>query len=346
MRGALQILVCCSVVTTACVYNTFDRVDSSAAGSSASGGAVAKGGTSASAAGNSATQGGATSSGGQLAAGQPGLGGTATFAGSPATNGGATAASGGTATVGGRSAATGGTSATLGGSMATGGRAPTGGWPATIGGAATGGETASGGIATTSGGAVATGGSAATGGRATGGVAAATGGSTATAGSTGVGGSDLGIRVYTKLPAVPTGPSDIKNSVSVSIRICNVGSNTISLAAARLAYWYSMDGAIGAQIASVPFSELTGVAVSAIEVDPMRGTTDWQLSVKLPGTATLAAGACILEIQLSVHAGTAWVSGYDLTNDWSYLATTAFALNDHVTMYQGSTLLWGIEPSS
>lgn len=152
------------------------------------------------------------------------------------------------------------------------------------------------------------------------------------------------IRISTKMQSLPASAEDYKNSVTVSLHVCNIGSSTASLKSAVIKYWYSIDGAGGTQIALSPYSSLAGVTVEAVEVNPMRGTTDYALVTTLPATASLPAGACFEEIQLSVHAGTSWVTGYDLTNDWSYLAKTTFTLNDHVTMYIGTAKMWGIEP--
>lgn len=146
------------------------------------------------------------------------------------------------------------------------------------------------------------------------------------------------------MQSLPASETELKNSITLSVRVCNTGNTTANLGGAKINYWYSLDGAGGQQIATSPYSSLSGVVVTAIEVDPMRGTTDYMLVGSLPLTASLPAGACFDEIQMSVHAGTTWVTGYNLSNDWSYLGQTAFAINDKVTMYLGAAKMWGNEP--
>ena len=152
------------------------------------------------------------------------------------------------------------------------------------------------------------------------------------------------IRIYSKMQAIPATPTEKANSVGLSVRVCNVGTTTASLKSATIKYWYSMDDAFGTQIASSPYSSLAGVVVTAVAVDPMIGTTDEVMVATLPATASLAAGACIDEIQLSVHSGTSWVTGFLPANDWSYLGNAAFTLNDKITMYMGTAKMWGNEP--
>ncbi len=152
------------------------------------------------------------------------------------------------------------------------------------------------------------------------------------------------IRVSTKMQSLPATVTTKTNSVTLSVRVCNIGTSSASLKGATIKYWYSIDGAGGTQVANAPYSSLAGVTVEAVAVDPMRGTTDYVLVATLPATASLAAGACFDEIQMAVHAGTTWVTGYEPANDWSYLAQTAFTLNDKVTMYMGTAKMWGTEP--
>jgi len=64
----------------------------------------------------------------------------------------------------------------------------------------------------------------------------------------------------------------------------------------------------------------------------------------LSATAKVPAGTCTGEINFSIHAGPNWQSGYDNSNDWSYLATTTVAVNNKITVDLGATHLWGTAP--
>lgn len=159
------------------------------------------------------------------------------------------------------------------------------------------------------------------------------------------------IRVYTKMQKVPASATEKTNSIGISIRICNTGTSTVSLKSARVVYWYSMDGAAGQQVATSPYSSLAGVTVAAVEVDPMLSGNDYSLVATLPDTASLPPPSpstnntsCFDEIQMEVHAGANWPTGYVPANDWSYLGQASFAVNEKVAMYLGGAKMWGNEP--
>jgi hypothetical protein len=153
------------------------------------------------------------------------------------------------------------------------------------------------------------------------------------------------IRVYTKLSQLPATVDTKSTSIPAYFRVCNVGTSTVALPSATIVYWYSRDGAAGGeQTAELYSSTLTGVTTSTAAVSPKRGTTDYRAIVTLPATASLAPAGCINEINVTIHAGPQWPTGYLVANDWSYLAATDYQLNDKVTMYLAGTKIWGNEP--
>jgi hypothetical protein len=125
-----------------------------------------------------------------------------------------------------------------------------------------------------------------------------------------------------------------------------------------MTFWYSADGASGDQMLevwSVPDGLLTSRKVEELPLGAFREgvdgvPTDAFVQFAFASTATLAAGSlaiptCTAELNVEVHSGTSWQSGFIPANDWSYLATTAFADNSHVTLALAGALLWGTEPA-
>jgi len=79
-------------------------------------------------------------------------------------------------------------------------------------------------------------------------------------------------------------------------------------------------------------------------------STDASVQFRFASTATLAAGSlavptCTAELNIEVHSGTSWQPGFIPANDWSYLATTSYVDNSHVTLTLAGALLWGTEPA-
>jgi hypothetical protein len=139
---------------------------------------------------------------------------------------------------------------------------------------------------------------------------------------------------------------EAKNSVAAQIRLCNLGSSPIALPSAVVRFWYSVDGAALPQIGMI-YSDGSGLgaALSVLDLDPFRVNADTVGVFTLAETAVVPPKTCTSEINFGIHAGTNWQMGYDNSNDWSYLPTTTFAVNDKITVDVGATHLWGTTPA-
>ena len=130
--------------------------------------------------------------------------------------------------------------------------------------------------------------------------------------------------------------------INPSIRLCNRGTESITVGTATIRYWYSRD-VNAQQIATMPWAQISTSTAKAVAVDPPREGGDYALEISV-GAGSVAPNACT-EFQVSVHATEQWMDVYDHSDDWSYQGPGAgYVLNDHITVYQGGTLVWGAEP--
>jgi hypothetical protein len=139
---------------------------------------------------------------------------------------------------------------------------------------------------------------------------------------------------------------EAKNSVAAQIRLCNLGDAAIDLPGAIIRFWYTVDGAALPQVGMI-YSDGSGLdaGLSTLDLEPWRVDADTVGVFTLSATAAIPAKTCTSEINFGIHAGTNWQMGYDNSNDWSYLPTTTFAVNDKITVDVGATRLWGAEPA-
>jgi hypothetical protein len=254
---------------------------------------------------------------------------------------------------GGMTATGGSSSSTTGGASATGGRTTTNaGATSTIGGAR-----ATGGAATATGGTRATGGSPTT---ATGGTASATGGTVAAAGSIGNGGTiGSGGSVASGGIVATAGSTAVSNGLSLQLQGC---ANDCTADGAMHVYFK----VINASAAAVSLADLTvryyytDASIDTVDIyftDPIAKTTVTTKFVALAtavagadhyveysfSTGTIAANGGTLTVTSDVHRAS-WAT-LNETDDYSYAATTAYTANDKLTVWQGTTLVWGVEPS-
>lgn len=148
------------------------------------------------------------------------------------------------------------------------------------------------------------------------------------------------------------------NNVPFNLQVCNYGTTTVSLAGAVVKFWYSEDGAPGDQVVEEWNSSTLLASKGAVELalnafrEGVGGvSTDCVATFTLASTVTVAAAVgttptCTSSsLNVQIHSGTNWDNGYLPLNDWSYLGTTTFADNVHVTLDMGASRLWGTEPA-
>ena len=133
----------------------------------------------------------------------------------------------------------------------------------------------------------------------------------------------------------------LQTQVMLQLNFCNVGATTATLSEVEIKYWYSTDGTpSSSQVVDGPYSGAD--TLTAVKLTPALEGANMVLTVGFT-TGSLVPGACV-QINAGVHGTEQWIAGYDLTNDWSYIATTAYALNDQITIERDGQRVWGREP--
>ena len=294
--------------------------------------------------------GGTGASGGSAAAG--GSGGSSAQPGS----GGTLPATGGSSATGGNGA--GGTAATggVGGAAGTGGSSAAGGSSATAGRSASGGMNATGG---TTGGMNATGGT--TGGaNPTGGSGGATGGA---GGAVSAGGNASGVMGMAGIPNDPNWkPPDMSAaklsvlyqvqqketmtySIGMMLQLKNMSGAAYDLSKVTIRYWFSSEAA------PMPRFDYTAQGLSAASAPTFvsnMANSYVQMSFKAGGTVPVYVDQNSLNnTNMSVAVQAQSNTGqFSQSNDWSFDATSsAYKANPKITVYDGTTLIWGCEPS-
>ena len=130
-------------------------------------------------------------------------------------------------------------------------------------------------------------------------------------------------------------------------RIVNNGTSAVPLSSLTLRYHYTLEGTSPETpvCSYAPFGCNDVTLRNVARAFPGTGA-DHYFEVGFTSTAGSLApgGGTTGELVIWFHKDD-W-SGYDQTNDYSFDATkVAFTDWDHVTLYQGGTLAWGVEPA-
>ncbi len=133
-------------------------------------------------------------------------------------------------------------------------------------------------------------------------------------------------------------------AVMPDFKLYNNGTTPIPLSEITLRYWFTRDTAI-AQTAWCDFATLTAanITLSFAAVSPARTNADYYFQVGFaPAAGNLAAGANTGNIQTRFSKDD--FSNYNEANDYSYVASTSFAVTTKVTVYRLGNLVYGTEP--
>ncbi|MGO4529476.1 glycoside hydrolase family 6 protein [Paenibacillus sp. 2TAF8] len=126
------------------------------------------------------------------------------------------------------------------------------------------------------------------------------------------------------------------NQIRPLFNIKNLGSTAVDLSDLTLRYYFTKEGSAAMD------SSIDWAVVGAANIDRTFGDGYVELSFK-SGAGSIAAGGQSGDIQLRMFK-TDW-SNFDESDDYSYDPTkTSYQDWDKVTLYQGGSLVWGIEP--
>jgi len=148
--------------------------------------------------------------------------------------------------------------------------------------------------------------------------------------------------VSVQLAARENAPTN--QAVMPDFKLYNNGTTPIPLSEMTLRYWFTRDTAIS-QTAWCDFATLGGanIMLSFAAVSPARTNADYYFQVGFTGGAgNLAAGANTGNIQTRFSKDD--FSVYNEVNDYSYVASTSFAVTTKVTVYRLGNLVYGTEP--
>ncbi|WP_434756677.1 glycoside hydrolase family 6 protein [Paenibacillus amylolyticus] len=126
------------------------------------------------------------------------------------------------------------------------------------------------------------------------------------------------------------------NQIRPLFNIKNLGSTAVNLSDLKLRYYFTKEGTAAMD------SSIDWAVVGAANIERTFGDGYVELSFK-SGAGSIAAGGQSGDIQLRMFK-TDW-SNFDESNDYSYDPTkTSYQDWNKVTLYQGGSLVWGIEP--
>jgi hypothetical protein len=133
--------------------------------------------------------------------------------------------------------------------------------------------------------------------------------------------------------------------ITATFNIKNTGTTAVSLSGLKLRYYLTKEGNASLNF-YCDYAQLGSGNVSGAftAVSPVKTGADTYLELSFAaGAGTIAAGGQSGDIQIRV-AKSDWTN-FDETNDYSFDSTkSALADWNKVTLYDGSTLVWGLEP--
>jgi chitinase len=127
------------------------------------------------------------------------------------------------------------------------------------------------------------------------------------------------------------------------LQITNNTTASVALSQLKIRYWFTRDSAQSV-VAACDWAQIgcATVTQTTAALTPAQTNADYYVEVGFT-TGTLNAGSNTGEIELRIYKSD-W-SNFDQSNDYSFDATkTSFADWTQVTLYNGSTLVWGTAP--
>jgi len=136
------------------------------------------------------------------------------------------------------------------------------------------------------------------------------------------------------------------NQIYASFNIKNTGTTAVNLSDLKLRYYLTKDSSSASLNYWVDYAQVGTSAVSGVvgTISPAAATADTYLELSFSSSAgSIAAGGQSGDIQIRM-AKSDWTN-LNESNDYSFDSTkSAYADWNKVTLYQNTSLVWGIEP--
>jgi len=136
------------------------------------------------------------------------------------------------------------------------------------------------------------------------------------------------------------------NMIYATFNIKNTGTSAVSLSGLKLRYYLTKDSSSASLSYWTDYAQVGTANVSGAftAISPAKTNADTYVELSFSSAAgSIAAGGQTGDIQIRI-AKSDW-SNFNENNDYSFDGTkSAYADWNKVTLYQGGTLVWGIEP--
>jgi hypothetical protein len=136
------------------------------------------------------------------------------------------------------------------------------------------------------------------------------------------------------------------NTISTYVTINNEGNMPVAYGDLSVRYWFTADGT-AALNSWVDYAKLgnSNIITSFNTVNPVLTSADKYFEIRIkPTLGNLYPAGNTGNIQYRI-AKSDW-SNFTFTNDWSYKAPAALAVNDRITVYYKGQLIFGTEPTA
>jgi hypothetical protein len=140
------------------------------------------------------------------------------------------------------------------------------------------------------------------------------------------------------------------NTLYALYQITNTGSSAVPLTSLTMRYWFTNETPNDPLVFECDWAQINCSNISArfvaLSSPVSQANTYLEISFKAGAGGSVSPGQSTGEIQTRVHHVN-W-SNFNTTKSYSFIADPSFVYKDTqtVTLYQGGTLVWGVEPKA
>ena len=140
--------------------------------------------------------------------------------------------------------------------------------------------------------------------------------------------------------------SPTNSEIKPIFNLVNLTGSAIPLTELKIRYWYTKEPSAPGQNLVCDYAVIGGSNIDtgndvAFAVDAAKPGANWYFEVKFTA-GSLPANGSTGDIKLRFH--TEPFQPFNEVDDYSYCQTTTYVDWDHVTVYRGANLVWGVEP--